>query len=153
MRRLIAVCAAAGSAAVVLAIVSATGSAQAPGPQTIHLISAQQSSFFAPVHVKHKKGPQNGSVFGFSDVDTYDDGTKGTDVGACTVVNPHTGLCHIDAKNANGTLSFVGTINPSGKTGTLAVAGGTGSYAGARGSLVFKDITSKKTDVTVTLLG
>ena len=46
MRRLIAVCAAAGSVAVVLAVVSATGSAQAPGPQTIHLISVQKSAFF-----------------------------------------------------------------------------------------------------------
>jgi hypothetical protein len=153
MRRLIAVCAAAASVAVVLAIVSATGSAQAPGPQTIHLISVQKSSFFVQARNAHKKPQLGGSVFGFNDADTFDDGTKGTDAGVCTVTAAHSSLCHIDAKTPNGTLSFVGNLNPSGKTGTLSVAGGTGTFAGARGSLVFKDITSKKTDVTVTLVG
>ena len=153
MRRLIAVCAAAGSVAVVLAIISATGSAQAPGPQTLHLISVQKSQFFVQARTPHKKPQLGGSVFGFNDVDTYDDGTKGTDEGACTIVSKSRAVCHIEAQNANGTLSFAGSFNPNGKTGTLAVTGGTGSYAGARGSLVFKDITSKKTDVTVTILG
>ena len=153
MRRLIAVCAAAGSVAVVLAIVSATGSAQAPGPQTIHLISVQKSSFFVQARNAHKKRQLGGSVFGFSDADTFDDGTKGADQGTCTVTSKRTAVCHIEAQTPNGTLSFVGNINPNGKTGTLSVAGGTGSFAGARGTLAFKDITSKKTDVTVTLLG
>ena len=149
MRRLIAVAAAAASVAAVLAIVSATGSAQSTGPQTLHLTSVQKSQFFVPAP-KHRIG---GSVFGFNDTDTYDDGTKGTDEGACTVVSKTRAVCHIEAQNANGTLSFAGSFNPNGKTGSLAVAGGTGAYAGARGSLAFKDITSKKTDVTVTLLG
>jgi len=152
MRRLIAVCAAAGSVAVVLAVISATGSAQSAGPQTLHLISVQKSSFFNQAH-NGKKRVLAGSTFGFNDVDTFDDGSKGKDEGFCTVTAAKNAICHIEAQTPTGTLSFTGAINPNGKTGALTVAGGTGSFAGARGSLAFKDITSKKTDVTVTLLG
>lgn len=151
MSRLIAVVVAAASAAAVLAVISTTGSAQTAGPQTIHLIATQKSQFF--VDNKPRKRFGAGDVIGFTDTDKYDDGTTGIDGGTCTMTGPRRGLCHIDAKNAKGTLSFIGAFDPSGKTGTLAVAGGTGAYVGARGSLAFKDVTSKKTDVTVTLLG
>ena len=67
MKRLIAVSAAAASVAAVLAIVSATGSAQAPGPQTIHLIATEKSQFF--VDNKPKKRAGAGDVFGFTDAD------------------------------------------------------------------------------------
>jgi hypothetical protein len=95
-----------------------------------------------------------GSIAGFKDRLKTDAGIAGRDVGACTITDlkRKEALCHAVAVFPEGRLFFVWLNRESAKTQAVAVDGGTGAYAGARGSAVAKE-SGRKTDITVNLAG
>lgn len=61
--------------------------------------------------------------------------------------------CTVTASLRDGTLVVVALVVPSTSQTTGAVVGGTGAYAGARGTLVSKTKANGDSDDTITLLG
>ena len=150
MRRLLILAAAAAAVVVVVVVLAGSGSAQT-GPRTIHVVSTTRSEFNVDNRPRRKISP--GDVFGFADSVRADDGSTGRDVGQCTVINRTTALCHVQAVLPTGQLGFQFWINPRANSGSGEVTGGTGAYAGARGTFTFRDLGRRRTDVTITLLG
>jgi len=144
------VVAAAAAALGVAGILSTTGSAQSAGaPRTLHFVATAYGGF------EPRGSFHDGTVFGFKERLKADDGTTGRDVAACTAtdVRRKESLCHIVAIFPEGQLVFEVLHRESPKPIAVAVVGGIGAYAGARGSAVAKDISETKTDVTVNLVG
>jgi hypothetical protein len=131
-------------------VLTGTGSAQsAGGPRTLHVVATQRSGF------EPKGSFHNGTVFGFRDSVRADDGTIGRDVAACTAtdVKHKESFCHVAMIFPNGQLIFEFVHRESSKPIAIAVVGGIGVYAGARGTAVAKDLSETKTDITVNLVG
>jgi hypothetical protein len=130
-------------------VLSASGSAQSPdGPRTLHFVATETGGF------ESKGRFAEGSVVGFKDRLKADDGTTGRDVGVCTITDLRRkeAFCHAVAVFPEGRLFFELLNRESSKRQTAAVVGGTGAYAGARGSAVAKE-AGRKTDITVNLAG
>src|SRR5436190_3772214 len=112
-------------------VVSATGSAQSTGgPRTVHFIATDAGGF------ESSGSFGNGSIVGFRDRLRADDGTTGHDLGVCTITSlkRKQAYCHARATLAGGKLFFEWVNRESSKTQIVAVVGGTGDYADARGS-------------------
>jgi hypothetical protein len=60
--------------------------------------------------------------------------------------------CTAHAELAGGTLQMAGRLSHTSASSTWAVTGGTGAYAGARGSLEVRQLSATRTAVTFTLL-
>jgi hypothetical protein len=127
-----------------------SGSAQSiGGARTVHFVATAKSGF-------ESKGPfGTGSIEGFRESDKLDDGTSGHDVGVCTITDLRRkkSFCQIGIVLPEGQLILEGPHRETANTTNLAVVGGTGAYADARGSAIAKDIAPRKTDVTVNLVG
>lgn len=133
-------------------LVPAVGSAA--GPRTIHLLDLvlKQSTTFAP---NAKAGPKPGDqAFSHDAVYRYDGAVKGAKVGTVEAIltfiskPDKSGLLTADITGqvflAGGSLRFDG-ISKFGNGPshvTLAIVGGTGTYAGARGTLEIRDLDS-----------
>ncbi len=61
--------------------------------------------------------------------------------------------CTAQARLAGGTLELAGKLSHTSAVSEWAVIGGTGSYAGARGSARLRQTGSTSSAVTITLLG
>jgi hypothetical protein len=130
-------------------VLSATGSAQpTSGPRTLHFVTTPVAGFES----SGRFGA--GSIAGFRESVKADDGATGRDVGVCTITNLRRkeSLCQIAIVLPAGQLILEGPHRETAKSTTIAVVGGTGAYADARGSAVAKDV-GRKTDVTVNLVG
>jgi hypothetical protein len=115
-------------------------------PTTLRFVAKETGGFES----KGRFG--EGSIFGFRDRLKSDDGTAGNDVGVCTIVNLRRkqALCHAVAAFPQGRLFFEWLNRESSKTQTVAVVGGTGAYADARGSALAKE-SGRNTEITVNL--
>lgn len=145
-RAIAATAAAVASAAVIAASVSA----QAPPPTSLHLVSTTQNA----VGFQPRTELRQGDRVGFGDKLTGDD--TGSDRGICTVVgtrHARQALCNVEVRLSKGTLSAQGLIDQKpGSKPRLSVIGGTGAYAGARGTADLKDVgNTDRTNITITL--
>lgn len=61
--------------------------------------------------------------------------------------------CTAHAELAGGTLQMAGRLSHTSASSTWAVVGGTGAYAGARGTAAVRQLSATRTSVTFTLLG
>jgi hypothetical protein len=148
--QLVLAVAAAAIALGVAGVLSNAGSAQSPGgPRTVHFVATETGGF-----EEHGRFG-NGSAFGFTDRLKADDGTTGRSVVVCTITNlkRKEAFCHVAIVFPNGQLVFEFAHRESHKSETVAVVGGTGAYADARGSAVARSVGETKTDITVSLAG
>ena len=99
-----------------------------------------------------KGRPHPGSRFGFTDTVTGSDGSKGHDLGSCTVIVRKTALCQVQLVLNTGQLAGQVPLKFSSKTNTGPITGGTGAYDGARGTATAVQVNKKTTKITVTLL-
>ena len=133
------------------AVIAASVSAQDPPPTSLHLVSTTQNGIgFQP-----RTDVRQGDRVGFGDKIAGDD--TGTDRGICTIVGTRQArqaLCNVELRLSNGTLSAQGLIDQrqDGKA-RLSVIGGTGAYAGARGTAETKNVgNTDRTNIQITLL-
>jgi hypothetical protein len=125
------------------AVLAAGGSAQS-GPTTLHLVGhAQNSVGFFP-----SGRPHTGQHAGFGDRISGDD--QGATTGACTVIRRAL-LCTIEARLSKGTLSLQGLLPQRSTKNPVAITGGTGAYAGARGVALVTDTGPSTTAIEITL--
>lgn len=130
------------SALATAAVLAATGSAQS-APSTLHLVDHQQSAVgFFP---KHR--PRTGDRVGFGAKVTGDD--SGTTTGVCTVMRREL-LCDIEVRLSRGTLSAQGLVPQHSDKNPVAITGGTGAYAGARGVALVTDTSSQSSAIDIT---
>jgi len=164
MKRLAIVLATAGAAVGVLAILSASGSAQAPAGTTLQLFERERGSSFGfvdnPPKIKNRRNARVsvGDVFAFSS--PIFDQSRATRLGSlhvqCTVTKPGTearseSICVGAFRLKDGTIALTATLKGEPKTVTAAVTGGTGAYIGARGTLLSTNVRGGAED-TITLL-
>jgi hypothetical protein len=131
-------------------VLSNTGRAQSTdGPRTVHFVATETGGF------EEHGGFGGGSTFGFTERLKTDDGTTGRDVVVCTITNlkRKEAFCHVAIVFPNGQLVFEFAHRESHKSETVAVVGGTGVYANARGSAVARSVGETRTDITVSLVG
>jgi hypothetical protein len=129
MRKVFVVLVAAAVAAV--AVAAASGGTEAP--QSLRLVAVQHD--FAQVGVG-KQGPKPGSQFVFSERLLRGGKAVGSDHVVCTFTGkwPHeTDFCRAIFQLSDGTIVAEGVS--AREPFTVAVTGGTGVYAGARGEL------------------
>jgi hypothetical protein len=134
----------------VVGVLSSTGSAQSTGgPRTVHFVATEAGGF------EEQGRFGNGSAFGFTERLKADDGSTGRDIAVCTITSlkRKEAFCHVAVVFPNGQLVFEFAHRESHKSETVAVVGGTGAYADARGSAVARSVGRTKTDITVSLVG
>lgn len=164
MKRLAIVLATAGAAMGVLAILSASGSAQAPAGTTLQLFERERGSSFGfvdnPPKIKNRRNARVsvGDVFAFSG--PVFDQSRATRLGSlsvqCTVTKPGTearseAICVGAFRLRDGIIALTTSIKGEPRTVTAAVTGGTGAYNGARGTLLSRTVKGGSED-TITLL-
>ncbi len=129
-------------------VLSTAGSAESPPTgRTIHVVSTSVGHF----NSSGKFG--NGSTVGFRDRLRLDDGTRGRSAAACTIVDlaRKEALCNVRFVLPGGELALQLLNREAAKVQRVAVVGGTGAYAGARGSAVVRG-TGETADITITLI-
>jgi hypothetical protein len=133
--------------AVALVGVEATGGRAAPAARarTMHLTLVQVGGFDSP------GPPRPGFVHAFTDKVTTDDGSKGHDVGLCTLITDTELLCHSEVILPRGQIAFQGVLHRHDDNTPGSVIGGTGIYNGARGTATITDINPTTARVAVTL--
>ena len=133
--------------AVALVGVEATGGRAAPAARarTMHLTLVQVGGFDSP------GPPRPGFVHAFTDRVTTDDGSKGHDVGLCTLITDTELLCHSEVILPRGQIAFQGVLHHHDRNTPGSVIGGTGIYNGARGTATVTDINPTTARVAVTL--
>jgi hypothetical protein len=148
MRRpLIAATAAVMAIALAGTIATSGGAKPTPRPRTIHLTLVQTGGFDSP------GPPRPGFVHAFTDKVTGDDGSKGHDVGLCTLITNTELLCHSQVILSTGQLAFQGILHQHDHNTAGTVLGGTGAYNGARGTTHLTDVNPTTTKVTINLVG
>jgi hypothetical protein len=90
-------------------------------------------------------------VYRFSDKLTEGGAAVGTDSGACTYSTPPKADCRLTVRFNDGTLTLRGKGDVSKPLFKLAIVGGTGFYAGAKGSATSKEQAAKKSLLTIQL--
>jgi hypothetical protein len=164
MKRLVVIAlATAGAALGILAILSASGSAQAPG-RTLQLFERERGSSFGFVDnrpkVRNRRNPRLsvGDVFAFSS--PVFDQSRATRLGTlsvhCTVTRPgrearSEAACVGAFRLRDGIIALTTSISGQPRRVEAAVTGGTGAYTGARGTLVSTTVRGGSED-TITLL-
>ena len=145
---------AAGAVAVVLA--SGASGQTASTPQVIHLVQVKTKFHFVdtPPLGGERKPPTPGDQFILSGADQRSGKIVGQAIITCVVaIGGAKGQseCTGSASLGTGSLTFQGDSHTDSNGDTFAVTGGTGTYAGASGSLVAKDGGGGKEDITITL--
>jgi opacity protein-like surface antigen len=141
-RKLTATAAAALAAA---AIAAATGSAQSQ-VTSLHLVSTSQSRVgFFPAHKRIRQGDR----FGFGQKVTGSD--RGISRILCTAIGRQL-MCTVQIRLAHGNLTAQGFVPQRANHTPFAITGGTGAYDGARGTALVTDVSSRKSDIDVSLL-
>jgi hypothetical protein len=144
-----------GAAAVAAATLASTGSAQPTGPPTgeLHLVSRGQSVTLVdnPPRQPRNRPPSRGD--GFIMTEKIFDPASGDRIGrgeaACTIIDASHGrlVCTGVAVLPQGRIMFQGGDKPP-----LAITGGTGAFAGARGTVDSRQRDGRM-DVTVRFAG
>ena len=116
---------------------------------TIRLIGSAATSRYLVDHAP-KGYPNNGDVVretstlrnAVAQFDRPKGAIVGSDVWITTIVIPPFGKADVKAATTvpGGTIRAVGTVTATQMTGTFRVVGGTGKYAGARGTLSLRNI-------------
>jgi hypothetical protein len=160
MKRLAIVLPAAAAATAVLALMSASGSAQTPGT-TLQLFESEKGASFGFVDNPPKSKNDRasvGDVFAFNSpvLDQARETRLGVLSVQCTVTRPGKeskaeAACTGAFRLEDGMITLTTSIKGSPKTVTAAVTGGTGAYNGARGSLTSTTVKGGSED-TITLL-
>jgi hypothetical protein len=135
----------AAAAAIAVAVIASTGAAQGP-PTTLHfLATAQRHIGFAS---DHAPPPRQGDRFGGGAKITGDD--TGIQRSVCTTIGKRA-LCNIQLNLSRGRLSAQGLVPNETDHTPIPLTGGTGTYNGARGTVVTRQITPTKVRFTVRL--
>ena len=120
------------------------------GPRTLALVASEQGCGGVDVG---KRGDSLGDL-------TFCRATlRGASAGRahwdCTYLGtePRGEDCTAHAELDGGTLQMAGRLSHTSPASTWAVVGGTGSFAGARGTAEVRQLSATRTAVTVTLLG
>ena len=132
-----------------VAAVGGIGKAQSQtGALTFHFVATGNGGFESSGRFG------DGSVVGFRDRLQADDGRTGRDLGVCTITNLKLkeSYCHAVAAFGKDRIYFDFVQREADKVKTAAVVGGTGTYAGVRGSATVLE-RGRRTDITVSLLG
>jgi hypothetical protein len=128
------------------------------GPQTLTLLSVQQTFSSVP-QIDRRTPPALGDRMFFHDV-LYNRGSQlgkpsGAAVGSadnvCTIVSKTALMCTLIAKLPNGQLVATGSVPLNAHGTNFAITGGTGAYATMRGSASGHDLSQTKTVVTIHL--
>jgi hypothetical protein len=115
-------------------------SAQAAGSSEVIKFVAVQLS---------QKATKNGFVI--KDNDFVGRKKVGTDTLTCLVVSQSKANCKFLVVRASGTIRANLVLNFSASGGKGTITGGTGKYAGAKGTLVFKNLNEEGTRTSVVL--
>ena len=113
--------------------------------RTIHLTLNEVGGFDSP------GPPHPGFVHAFTNKVTSSDGSKGHDIGLCTLVTNSELLCHSEAILSTGQIAFQGVQHQHDRNTPGSVIGGTGGYNGARGTATVTDVNPTTTNVTLEL--
>jgi hypothetical protein len=148
------------------ALLVPAASAQAPATRSLTLREVAKGSTFAYVDNAPKSKKRGDPEASLGDAIVFTNriaDASGARVGRlvahCTVVvaapraQRATFQCTASMTLRDGTLAVVALTNPSKPDTMGAVVGGTGAYAGARGTLVSKAKRNGDSDDTITLLG
>ena len=156
MTKLKTLVAAAGAAAVCVALLAAGGafaSAKTTAPQTLKLLSVTQRFVMLP-QVGPKTPPRIGGRLIFVDT-LYNRAAQfgkpagarvGKSEGICTIVSLGSAQCTITAQVPGGELVVMGAmvLHKGLSTNRFAVVGGSGAYSGAHGTTTGRDISDTK---------
>jgi hypothetical protein len=132
----------------VLACTTAVSAATASAATADARASASKTRTLLATEMRSKE-----SKTGFSWTDRVSEGGKaaGTDSGSCTFVKgAKRATCHATFRLIDGTIGVRGTVGPSGVF-QLTIAGGTGAYAGVKGTGTAKPAGKSKSLVTLRL--
>ena len=137
----------------VTATAVATSGRSAAAPSTLSLVAIEQRCGGADLP------PRDGSP---GDIDLCRGAllTAGTKqrAGSAAWFCPYTGserfgsVCTAVARLGGGEIELAGRLSHTSATSTWAVTGGTGAYAGARGTAVLRQASPRRTAVTISLL-
>jgi hypothetical protein len=106
-----------------------------------------------PTSEEPKGEPEPGDAFGFFEELTQHGTVVGHDKGVCTITGPKAVACKVAVSFPNGTFAVEGEPEFSEDGSVPAefrVVGGTGAYAGAKGTALVKDSSDTDSDITVT---
>jgi hypothetical protein len=142
-------------AAAVLAVVAATASGHSSG-QTIKLVQHDSSFQFVDVAPKDgaQKPPSQGDEYVIGGIDEENGKPAGRTSLVCTITKPGAkGLsqCVGTLILPRGTISTSGVSYIATNSDTYAVTGGTGAYAGVKGTLYSVQGKGESTDIVVRL--
>lgn len=135
-----------GAAALVVPGTGGAQQQQQQGERTFSLVEKGKQHFkFVdnPPRGARRHGPSTGDEFIFGR-GVYDASNTrvGTLHGVCTVLTNHdAALCHAALKLRDGAI-YAGGLSSQGRRTDVAIYGGTGAYAGARGTIVSIDRSS-----------
>ena len=133
----------AAAIAIAGAVIATAGSAKGT-PTTLHLVGIIQKNIgFAPVHP-----PKQGDRFGGGSEITGDD--TGLQRSVCTIIGKR-GLCSVQLNLSRGRLSAQGLVPNETDHTPIPITGGTGAYAGARGTAYATQLSPTRTRFTVRL--
>jgi hypothetical protein len=162
MSRILATALALGALAAAALLVGPGASAQSPGGRTLSFTELEKGATFKHVRNTKPKSPRANSL---GDILVFTNplaDASGRVVGRLHVSCATTAGARNFLKSAitcsgtyvlrDGTLTAQGTFRVGGATTTIAITGGTGAYANARGVLVSKDDRTGAHD-TITLAG
>jgi hypothetical protein len=142
--RVAAALSAVAAAIVVAAVVAGAGSAKGT-PRTLHLVGTIQKTIgFAPDHP-----PRQGDRFGGGSEITGDD--TGVQRSVCTIIGKR-GLCNVQLNLSRGRLSAQGLVPNETDHTPIPITGGTGAYAGARGTAYATQLSATRTRFDVRLV-
>lgn len=152
MTKSIAVAAATAAAVAALTAGGAGAGAQA-GARTIDLISVEQHCGGAD---NGRRGPSLGDLDACRGHlrDAGSNAVAGRAHWTCVYLgSTRKGSdCSAVVRLRGGTLQAAGVLSHTSASSTWAVTGGTGGYAGARGTVQLRQLSAKRTAATVTLL-
>jgi hypothetical protein len=162
MSRILATALALGALAAAALLVGPGASAQSPGGRTLSFTELEKGATFKHVRNTKPKSPRANSL---GDILVFTNplaDASGRVVGRLHVSCATTAGARNFLKSAitcsgtyvlrDGTLTAQGTFRVGGATTTIAITGGTGAYANARGVLVSKEDRGGTHD-TITLAG
>jgi hypothetical protein len=162
MSRILATALALGALAAAALLVGPGASAQSPGGRTLSFTELEKGATFKHVRNTKPKSPRANSL---GDILVFTNplaDASGRVVGRLHVSCATTAGARNFLKSAitcsgtyvlrDGTVTAQGTFRVGGSTTTIAITGGTGAYANARGVLVSKDDRGGTHD-TITLAG
>lgn len=133
----------------VIAVAYAAGSAAAPSHWTAeHYLTNETWHAFADVGKKDNGGPDD-IYAAQQDLKSPDGRTVGAVNGYGINLHPPYVFFHWTATLPRGTLTIASAIDLKAKVSVYPIEGGTGRYAGARGTVTLTDVGSKGSFVTV----